>query len=110
MGSCDGQGGGRSPRTPPTAEALARAQQRYAERFKQHADPRTVRVGRPFDRTSRDDLAVIRDFYESQDEDYAGLRAPSNLQLVEEAVALCAEVGRPVASPAEAAKLLDLPA
>lgn len=42
-------------------------------------------------------------------EDYAGLRAPSNLELVEEAVALCADVGRPVASPAEAAKLLDLP-
>jgi len=42
-------------------------------------------------------------------EDYAGLRSPSNLQLVEEAVALCAEVGRPVATPAEAARLLDLP-
>ncbi len=43
-------------------------------------------------------------------EDYAGLRAPSNLELVEEAVALCAEVGRPVATAAETAKLLDLPA
>jgi len=42
-------------------------------------------------------------------EDYAGERAPSNLELVQEAVALCAEVGRPVASPAEAAKILDLP-
>ena len=42
-------------------------------------------------------------------EDYAGGRAPSNRTLVEEAVALCAEVGRPVASPAEAARILNLP-
>ncbi|MCA9501749.1 MAG: 3-keto-5-aminohexanoate cleavage protein [Spirochaetaceae bacterium] len=42
-------------------------------------------------------------------EDYAGDRAPSNLQLVEEAVALCASVGRPVATAAEAGKILDLP-
>lgn len=42
-------------------------------------------------------------------EDYAGDRQPSNLQLVEEAVALCTEVGRPVASPAEAGKILNLP-
>jgi len=42
-------------------------------------------------------------------EDYAGLRVPSNLELVEEAVALCAEVGRPVATAAETAKLLELP-
>lgn len=43
-------------------------------------------------------------------EDYAGPRTPSNLQLVEEAVALCEEVGRPVASCAEAAKAIRLPA
>ena len=43
-------------------------------------------------------------------EDYAGLRSPSNLELVEEAVALCSEVGRPVASGKEAADLLRLPA
>jgi uncharacterized protein (DUF849 family) len=42
-------------------------------------------------------------------EDYAGTRAPSNLELVEQAVALCAEVGRPVASAAEAGKILNLP-
>ena len=42
-------------------------------------------------------------------EDYAGPRKPSNLQLVEEAVALCQEVGRPVASCAEAAKAIRLP-
>lgn len=42
-------------------------------------------------------------------EDYAGDRAPSNLELVEEAVALCKEMGRPVATPAEAAQILDLP-
>lgn len=42
-------------------------------------------------------------------EDYAGAGAPSNLELVEAAVALCAEVGRPIASAAEAAKILNLP-
>lgn len=42
-------------------------------------------------------------------EDYAGMRGPSNLQLVEEAVALCAEMGRPVASAAETAEILNLP-
>ena len=42
-------------------------------------------------------------------EDYAGSGAPSNLELVEEAVALCKEAGRPIASPAETAKILNLP-
>jgi 3-keto-5-aminohexanoate cleavage enzyme len=42
-------------------------------------------------------------------EDYAGPRQPSNLELVEEAVALCREVGRPVASCEEAATLIRLP-
>jgi uncharacterized protein (DUF849 family) len=42
-------------------------------------------------------------------EDYAGPRQPTNLELLHEAVSLCAQVGRPVASCAEAAKLLDLP-
>jgi uncharacterized protein (DUF849 family) len=42
-------------------------------------------------------------------EDYAGAETPTNLELVQRAVALCAEVGRPLASRAEAAALLDLP-
>jgi uncharacterized protein (DUF849 family) len=42
-------------------------------------------------------------------EDYAGPRRPTNLELLHEAVSLCRYVGRPVASCAEAAKLLDLP-
>lgn len=42
-------------------------------------------------------------------EDYAGDRTPSNLELVEEAVALCAEVGRPVATPRQAIELIGLP-
>jgi len=42
-------------------------------------------------------------------EDYAGDREPSNLQLVEEAVALCKQVGRPIATPREVGELLDLP-
>jgi uncharacterized protein (DUF849 family) len=42
-------------------------------------------------------------------EDQAGDRRPSNEELVAEAVALTAEVGRPVATPSEAAALLGLP-
>ena len=42
-------------------------------------------------------------------EDYAGDRRPTNVELVREAVALCAEVGRPVATPDEATAILDLP-
>ncbi len=42
-------------------------------------------------------------------EDYAGPRRPSNVELVREIAALAREVGRPVASPSEAAKLLGLP-
>lgn len=42
-------------------------------------------------------------------EDYAGGRQPSNLELVEQAVALCRSVGRPVATAAEAAAILRLP-
>lgn len=42
-------------------------------------------------------------------EDHVGDDQPTNAELVERAVALCAEVGRPVATPDEAAKLLDLP-
>jgi uncharacterized protein (DUF849 family) len=40
---------------------------------------------------------------------FGGDRQPTNVELVEEAVALCEAVGRPVASPGEAADLLDLP-
>ncbi len=42
-------------------------------------------------------------------EDWAGDTRPSNVELVERAVALAREVGRPVASCAEAARILDLP-
>ncbi len=42
-------------------------------------------------------------------EDYAGDREPSNLELVEQAVALCRSVGRPVATAAQAAEILRLP-
>jgi uncharacterized protein (DUF849 family) len=42
-------------------------------------------------------------------EDQAGDRRPSNEELVAEAVALAAEVGRPVATPSDAAAILGLP-
>ncbi len=42
-------------------------------------------------------------------EDHDGDRRPSNEELVDEAVALAAEVGRPVASCAQAARILGLP-
>jgi 3-keto-5-aminohexanoate cleavage enzyme len=40
---------------------------------------------------------------------YGGERSPSNVELVEEAVALCEEMGRAVATSSEAAKILGLP-
>jgi hypothetical protein len=43
------------------------------------------------------------------EEFYSEEREPTNLELVREAAALAAAVGRPLASPAEAAQLLDLP-
>ena len=42
-------------------------------------------------------------------EDFWGKRTPSNLELVEEAVALALEVGRPVATPAQTVEILGLP-
>ena len=42
-------------------------------------------------------------------EDFAGRATPTNLELVERAAALARTVGRPVATPADAARLLDLP-
>jgi len=42
-------------------------------------------------------------------EDYAGEARKTNLELVQEAVAVCEEAGRPVARPDEMAKILDLP-
>ena len=43
------------------------------------------------------------------EEFYAPDRSPTNLELVREAVELADKVGRPLASPAETARLLDLP-
>lgn len=40
---------------------------------------------------------------------FAGDRTPTNAQLVTEAVELCADVGRPVATCAQTAQILDLP-
>ena len=42
-------------------------------------------------------------------EDFGGRRAPSNQELVREAVALCRSVGRPLATRAQAAEILGLP-
>jgi uncharacterized protein (DUF849 family) len=42
-------------------------------------------------------------------EDHFGDRQPSNLELVREAVALCDQCGRPVASPVEASRVLGIP-
>lgn len=39
---------------------------------------------------------------------FAGDRTPTNVELVEEAVALCEKAGRPVASPEDAAEILEL--
>ena len=42
-------------------------------------------------------------------EPYAGHRQPTNVELVEEVVALAKKLGRPIASPAQAAEILELP-
>lgn len=42
-------------------------------------------------------------------EDHLGAGQPGNLELTQRAVALCRAVGRPVAEPAEAARILGLP-
>lgn len=42
-------------------------------------------------------------------EDYAGAETPTNEELVRRGVALCEEVGRPVATAEDATKILDLP-
>ena len=41
---------------------------------------------------------------------FGGPRTPTNAELVSEAVALCAEAGRPVATPDQAAEILGLAA
>jgi uncharacterized protein (DUF849 family) len=43
-------------------------------------------------------------------EDHFGDRQPSNVELVREVAALCAEVGRPVATPIQACEILGIPA
>lgn len=42
-------------------------------------------------------------------EDYGGTRTPRNVELVEEVVKLARQAGRPVATPEEAAEILNLP-
>jgi 3-keto-5-aminohexanoate cleavage enzyme len=42
-------------------------------------------------------------------EDYASERTPSNVELIQEVVAVAKKVGRPIADPETAAKMLDLP-
>ena len=42
-------------------------------------------------------------------EDYNGPRTPTNVELIEEVVALAKAAGRPVATPDEAAAILKLP-
>jgi uncharacterized protein (DUF849 family) len=43
-------------------------------------------------------------------EDHYGDRQPSNVELVQEVIALCEEVGRPVATPSQACEILGVPA
>jgi uncharacterized protein (DUF849 family) len=42
-------------------------------------------------------------------EDYMGPDQPTNEEIVRQAAELCAEVGRPLATPSQAARILDLP-
>ena len=42
-------------------------------------------------------------------EPFAGPRTPTNVELVEEVVALAKRLGRPIATPSEAAQIMILP-
>jgi len=93
---------------PPTQRAL----EAYLELLEGSGLPWSVSVwGGDLLATPIARLAVERGghLHVGIEEFYAKDREPTNLELVREAAALAAAVGRPLASPAEAAQLLDLP-
>ena len=93
---------------PPTRHALLA----YLDLLEGTGLPWSVSVwGGDLMRTPVPELALERGghLHVGIEEYYAPDRSPTNLELVEEAAALCAKLGRPLATPDEAAALLGLP-
>lgn len=102
-----GKGPGCSFGLPPTAAAL----EAYLELVAETDLPWSVSVwGGDLLRSPVARMAVERGGHLHVGlEEHSGDRVPTNVELVEEAVALVGECGRRVATSAEAAELLDLP-
>lgn len=92
---------------PPTATALAA----YREMLAGSALPWAVAaIGDCVVETGLARLAIEQGGHVRVGlEDFGGERRPTNLELIEEVVAIARAVGRPIATPAEAARILDLP-
>ena len=93
---------------PPTARAL----DAYLEMLEGSGLPWSVSVwGGDLFATPLARLALERGghLHVGIEEFFSPEREPTNAELARQAAALAAEVGRPLASPAEAAKLLELP-
>ncbi len=103
----DGGGSGVTFGLPPTAKAL----DAYLEMLEGTDLPWAVAViggdvvGCGLARTALERGGHVRVGLE----DYAGPRTPTNVELLAELAAVAHRVGRPFATPAEAARLLDLP-
>ena len=103
-----GRGPGCSFGLPPTAAALAA----YLELVAETGLPWSVSVwGGDLLHTPVARLAVERGGHLHVGlEEHSGDRSPTNVELVQEAAALVHDCGRAVATPDDAARLLDLPA
>jgi 3-keto-5-aminohexanoate cleavage enzyme len=104
----DGRPGNITFGLPPTAKAL----DAYLEMLEGSALPWSVAAfGDCVVSTGLAGLAIRRGGHVRVGlEDYGGEDRPSNLALVEQVVELACKAGRPIATPAEAARLLKLPA
>jgi uncharacterized protein (DUF849 family) len=102
-----GKGPGVSFGLPPTVAAL----DAYLELVAETGLPWSVSVwGGDLLRTPVAEAALRRGGHLHVGlEEHSGDRTPTNAELVAEAVELCREVGRPVATPDQAAAILDLP-
>ena len=102
-----GRGPGCSFGLPPTAAAL----EAYLELVAETGLPRSVSVwGGDRLHTPVARLAVERGGHLHVGlEEHSGDRSPTNVELVQEAAALVHDCGRAVATPVDAARLLDLP-
>ncbi|UVO50472.1 3-keto-5-aminohexanoate cleavage protein [Sphingomonas sp. SUN019] len=103
----DGQRSGVTFGLPPTEKALAA----YLELLEGSALPWAVAaIGDCVVKTGLAELAIAYGGHVRVGlEDYGGEDRPDNIALIEQVVALAKAAGRPVATPADAATILDLP-